>query len=401
MRRWTSSVVLLAAVVLGSTAGCSRHNLVSQPPPGDGGVTLTPSDASVTPTPTDASLTPTPSGPFFVAFRFQNDTAAPLYLHKACVGTDFGVSSGAAGFHDYLGPRFLCACACDDPSCTSPPLCGQCPASEGVQVAPGDTVLVGWDAVEVTDDQKPRSNGGAPFACVHSRLLPAGDYRVAVRVFDDVDAAAGNIGGRVVTRDFSLPSATVDVPLAVTALDGCDPAPTARAPTCTGAEAHDVPCSLGEALAFAWEGGLSFYGDASELVPPATYGRRRTFNMGTPMPDVVCAAPIPRCARDSRVVTTSDITRALNHPDVLAAYGSNTPVYGYDARANDGAVLILRRPDGTSLAIGSVCVGCSAASIARPLTPGLSSALLWFATLERQMLNTPTCVVLRAPGDYY
>ena len=398
MGRWASPAVLVAAVALGSTVACSRHNLVSQPPPGDGGVTL-PGDGGVTPTPPDASATP--SVPFFTTFRFRNDTVAPLYLHKACVGADYGVSSGAAGFHDYLGPRFTCACACDEPSCTSPPLCGQCPASEGVLVAPGDEIDVGWDALEVTDDEKPRPNGGAPFWCVRSRVLPAGHYRVAVRVFDDMDAAAGNVGGRVVTRDFSLPGVAVDVPLAINALDACDAAPAASPPTCTGTEAHDVPCSLGEALTFAWEGGLSFYGDASRLIPPATYERTRTFFMGTPMPDVTCAAPIPRCARDSRVVTTSDITRALNPPDVLAAYGSNTPVYGYDARANDGAVLILRRPDGTSLAIGSMCVGCSPASIARPLTPGLSSAVLWFATLDRQMLNTPTCVVLRAPGDYY
>ena len=394
MERWASRVVVVvaAAVALGLAASCSRESLVSPPPSGDAGVILTP---------TDSSVTPTPSTPFFTTFRFRNDTAAPLFLHKACVGTEFGVSSGAVGFHDSVGPRFHCACACDDAACTGPPSCGQCPASEGALVAPGDALEVGWDALEVTDDEKPRPNGSAPFSCVRSRVLPAGEYRVAVRVFDDVDAAAGNVGGRVVTRDFSLPSAAVDVPLAITALDTCDPTPAANAPTCAGTEARDVPCNLGEPLAFAWEGGLSFYGDASRLIPPATYERRRTFYMGTPMPDVVCAAPIPRCARDSRVVTTSDITRTLNHPDVLAAYGNNTPVYGYDARANDGAVLILRRPDGTSLAIGSVCVGCSPASIARPLTPGLSSAVLWFATLERQMLNTPTCVVLRAPGDYY
>ena len=392
MQRWESRVVVVVAVAFGSTAGCSRDSLVSPRPSNDAGVIVTP---------TDASLTPTPSTPFFTTFRFRNDTVVPLFLHKACVGTDFGISSGVVGFHDDVGPRFHCACACDDAACAGPPSCGQCPMSEGVRVGPGDALEVGWDAVEVTDDEKPRPNGGAPFSCVRSRVLPAGDYRVAVRVFDDVDAAAGNVGGRVVTRDFSLPSAAVDVPLAITALDTCDATPSASAPTCTGSEAHDAPCSLGEALAFAWEGGLSFYGEASQLIPPATYERRRTFYMGTPMPDVTCAAPIPRCTRDSRVVTTSDITRAVNHPDVLAAYGNNTPVYGYDARANDGAVLVLRRPDGTSLAIGSVCVGCSPASIARPLTPGLSSAVLWFATLDRQMLNTPTCLALRPPGNYY
>ena len=224
-----------------------------------------------------------------------------------------------------------------------------------------------------TDEEKARPGGGASFTCLRSHALPAGAYRVSIRVFDDAASAAGNVGGRIVTRDFSLPASggVVDVPLAVNAVDTCDATPSASAPACTGLEAHDVPCSLAEPLAFAWEGGLSFYGEASQLTPPATYGRRRTYYMGT-MPDLTCATAIPRCTRDSRVVTTSDIARAINEPTVLAAYATTTPVYGYDYRANDGQILILRRPDGTSLGIGSTCNGCSPTAVANPLTPALS-----------------------------
>ena len=183
-------------------------------------------------------------------------------------------------------------------------------------------------------------------------------------MFDDQTAAATAIGGRTVTRDFELPSAgnVVDVPLAATALDRCDPTPDAAAPICTGTEARDVPCSLGEPLTFAQEGGLSFYYDSSQLAPPAAYARRRVFTV-EPMPDLNCSAAIPRCARDSRVVTTADVARVLTDPGVVSAYAAGlTPVYGYDFRANDGAVLVLRRPDGTSLAMGGDCTGALARS---------------------------------------
>ena len=106
-----------------------------------------------------------------------------------------------------------------------------------------------------------------------------------------------------------------------------------------------------------------------------------------PMPDLNCATAIPRCARDSRVVTTADVARVLTDPGVVSAYAAGlTPVYGYDFRANDGAVLVLRRPDGTSLAIGGECDGC-----ARPLTPALRAVPPVLSLLEQQMFATPAC----------
>jgi hypothetical protein len=125
---------------------------------------------------------------------------------------------------------------------------------------------------------------------------------------------------------------------------------------------------------------------SSELAPPVTFARRRVFN-SNPMPDLNCSTAIPRCARDSRVVTTADVARVLADPGVVSAYARGvTPVYGYDHRANDGAVLVLRRPDGTSLAIGGECDGC-----ARPLTPALEAVPPVFSLLEQQMFATPAC----------
>jgi hypothetical protein len=343
--------------------------------------------------------TPAQPPPYPTEFRFRNDSTTTLFINKdrACIGIDFSVSSCASGFRDRLGPTSHCTCECDEASCTHPNTCGACPQAEGVLVPAGASIAVAWNGVHVTNDEKPGGDGRGSFWCVRSHPLLAGRYRVAIRVFDDQTAAAAAIGGRTVTRDFELPSAgnVLDVPLAATALDRCDPTPDAAAPICTGTEARDVPCSLAEPLAFAFEGGLSFSYDSSELAPPATFARRRVFTF-EPKPDLNCSTAIPRCARDSRVVTTGDVARVLTDPGVVAAYaGGLTPVYGYDFRANDGAVLILRRSDGTSLAIGGECDGC-----ARPLTPALKAVPPVFSLLEQQVIATPACAAFGPAYSY-
>ena len=330
--------VVAGAAALGLTAACGRLP-IHRPPPDAMAPDPMPQDAmppdatpqDATPqdaTPQDATpqdLMPHPERawsrrrpslhPYPTEFHFRNDTAAPLFINKnsGCAGIEYGVSSCASGFRDRLGPTFHCACSCDESSCTGPPNCGACPAPEGMLVPAGASVAVPWDGVQITDDEKPRPNGGAPFSCVRLHPLAAGRYRVAIRVFDDQTAAAAAIGGRTVTRDFELPNAgnVVDVPLAATALDRCDPAPDAATPICTGTEARDAPCSLAEPLGFAFEGGLGLWYDSSGLAPPATFARRRVFTFN-PMPDLNCSTAIPRCARDSRVVTTADLARVAH-----------------------------------------------------------------------------------------
>lgn len=158
------------------------------------------------------------TAPFPTQFRFRNDTAAVLFINQGaqCAGIDFSVSSCAAGFGDRLGPIFTCACACALTSCTGSVVCGPCPPSEAVAIAPGQTTAVDWNAVVATVEQKSGAQG-APFMCVRYTALLAGRYRVAIRVFEDAASAAKNTGGRTVTRDFSLPADTsaVDVPLSV------------------------------------------------------------------------------------------------------------------------------------------------------------------------------------------
>ena len=93
------------------------------------------------------------------------------------------------------------------------------------------------------------------------------------------------------------------------------------------------------------------------------------------------------------------MARVLTHPDVVAAYARGVPpVYGYDHRANDGSVLVMRRPDGTALVIGGDCNGCT--SIARPLTPALRAVPPVFSLLEQQMFATPACAAFGPASRY-
>lgn len=343
------------------------------------------------------------TAPFPTQFRFRNDTDAPVFINKGsqCGGVDFSVSSCASGFRDRLGPVFTCACACDSTVCTGSLACGPCPPSEALAIAAGTTTAVDWSAVVTTVEQKSGVQG-VPFMCLRHTALPAGRYRVAIRVFDDAASAAKNTGGRTVTRDFSLPADTtaVDVPLSANPLDTCDATPAAAAPTCTGGEARDVPCSLPEPLDFALEGGNGPTSESSRLEAPAAYTHQRVARSAPTQPVLTCAGAIPRCARDSRVVTTADVTRVLGGAGVRAAFAANTPVYGYDQRANDGGVWVLRRSDGTSLAIGTACDGCATGAVTRPLTPALAAIPPVLSLLDQQMFATAACAAFGPPYRY-
>ena len=166
---------------------------------------------------TDATMTTDPlcavsttrQPPFLVTFRLQTDGASPVYVHQGCIGVTFDVSACASGYAERLGPDYHCACVCEDATCVGPVVCGACYPDAGEAVMPGAPLEVRWDAIRTTDDTK------AGFACVHSRALPAGKYRVSVRVFDDPEAARTSAGGRTVTQDFDLPAPSDTVAVAL------------------------------------------------------------------------------------------------------------------------------------------------------------------------------------------
>lgn len=321
--------------------------------------------------------------PYPTRFRLHNGGTTDVFLRSGCVGAEFGVSSCAAQFRDQLAIPIVCSgCACEAVSCT-PVACGECPAPGAIRVGPGETFAIDWDAVEHADDH---NLGGQP--CMRDRPLPAARYRFAVRVYGSADDARRDGERREVTADFALPAAT-DVDVELTATSACDPDVMAAAPTCTAETDRAAPCSLGDRLSFEWQGGLSASLEQSQLDPTALYTHTRRYVDGSGRPASACMAPVPRCSRDARTVTTADVVRAMSRPDVAPAFGADTPVYGNDARASDGSVLVVRRSDGQSLAIGSGCA--SGAACPRALTEGLRELGRVLTSLERQELDDAAC----------
>jgi hypothetical protein len=331
-----------------------------------------------------ASMTPTSPPPYAVQLRFRNDGASSLFVRKSCGNYDFGVSSCASGFTDRLNDFAFCACSCDNPQCGI--VCGACEPDAGTEIAAGTSLDQPFSGTSTT------LTPSCPGQCVTNRDLPAGRYRVSIWVYDSAAGAVARTAPRVVSRDFELPApnGVVDVPLAPSADDVCDPMPSAPVAACTGREAHDTPCGLPTALTFASEGGLTLWSDSETLTPPATDVRSRTaFSSATPFAS--CSTQIPRCSRDARVVTTGDVARALAQPDVAPSFGGSTPVFGSDPRGGDGSILVVTRPEGTSVGLGGACAD---ATCKRPLTPGLGMLETVLYGLSSQQDTDPTCAAL-------
>ncbi|HEX3695028.1 MAG TPA: hypothetical protein VH374_06520 [Polyangia bacterium] len=333
--------------------------------------------------------------PFSVEFHFRASDGSPVFLHQSCIGVDFGVSSCASGFREALGPTAGCGgCDCDTGTCTSV-LCGGCNPDAGIAVNAGTWLSQPWDGF--SSELLLKGNG----QCWRSRALTAGKYRVAIRAFaSQTDAQAGT-SGWTVTQDFDLPAPddVVDVPLGSFRPDTCDPDPLAAAPTCTGVEGRATVCNLGQTIAFNWNGGLVGFADSSSVAPPAAFTSHRDFFQPQPPPmPIDCAAAIPRCSADARVVTTSDVTKALAAPSVASAFAAPMPLYGVDERPTDGAIFVVSRPDGKSIGIGGPC-DASAGSLpcGRPLTDDLRALSTLFFNLKSQ-LTTRDCPSFALPG---
>jgi hypothetical protein len=320
--------------------------------------------------------------PYPTEIRFLNGSGAPLYVHQGCIGIDFGVSSCASAYRDFLEPVFHCACACEQTSCTGGPTCGACPQPVGTAIAVGQFATVAWNAIAITEEDR------GTYRCVRSTPLPAGRYRIAIRVYDDATSAVNMVGGREVTQDFSLPTTTgvLEVPLGTAQADPCAGPSTAATPVCTGGEAHDQACRLPLSMSYGAEGGRGLSSDASTIAPPATYTLTRTF-VAAATPTEQCTVPLPLCSRDAHVVTTGDVTRVLTMPTVVAAFGADTPVFGVDSRPYDGRILVLHRSDGNSLGIGD-------AAPASPVPAPIADVKTVLDRLDAQMSSDPACASL-------
>jgi hypothetical protein len=361
-----------------------RSILVAVAALGCGGKSLTPAhDAGPTSDATTSALcavaTPTTAPPYAVQFQLHDDGAASAFLLNSC-GFTFGVSSCAGGFRDHLNDFVFCACSCAHPQCGIE--CGGCAPDRATEIAAGASMALPWSGISTTAE--PLSTGGE---CASGGDLPAGRYRFSITFYDSAVGALARSGPRIVSRDFSLPApnGVVDVSLTPSADDVCDVTPDATVPTCTGAEAHDVPCALATGLTFSLVGGLSAFNDSDAIAPPNTFTSTRSYADQTKTP-ISCAPKIPRCSRDARVVTTGDIARALAQPGVKSSFGPDTPVFGNDPRDADGNIMIVTAPDGTSVGIGGPCASC-----ARPSAPDLDALEQTLEALSEQQHADPSC----------
>ncbi|HVZ75653.1 MAG TPA: hypothetical protein VHJ20_24945 [Polyangia bacterium] len=331
-------------MALSSTLGCgSATSLV-------GG------DASTNPDTSQTSalcaISSTPATPFDVSFHFRADGAKPVYVHKGCIGVDYGVSSCASGFTAQLGPVYQCGkCECSAPlSMCERPTCGACYPDEGAAVAPGTAIDSEWSAVGIEFGEN------ASGQCTTTTVLPGAKYRVSIRVFDNAADAEKNAGGWIATSDFTLPAAggVVDVPLGAAHPESCEPAAGVTAPACTGAEPRDHACSVAAPFSFRWDGGLAQNTESFSVAAPAKLTATVTEGGAN---DVVkaCDVAIPQCSADARVVTAGDLSRALTAPSVAAAFAKPMKVYGADTRPVDGTILIVERADGTAIGLGNPC----------------------------------------------
>ena len=176
-----------------------------------GGATAT-GGAGLGGAPASCPLPTTTSGPLSTTFRFRNSGSAPVFLHTECGMLSYQVSSCTSGYTDQVAvPVFCPPCLCGVGCVT----CGMCAPDIGVQVAPGTTTQVAWDASLLV--QQP---GGD---CSTKVGLPAGLYRVSIPIYaTQADATAQSNPLRVLTTDFSLSSTTtvVDIINNATVPDG-------------------------------------------------------------------------------------------------------------------------------------------------------------------------------------
>jgi hypothetical protein len=354
-------------------------------------------DAAEDPLPAQCRVTTNRQPPFQVTFRLVNRGPRPVYLHQGCGSIAFGVSSCASRYTDNLGPTFVCACDCSDPGCRGGVACGPCLPDTGVEVAPGATKDVTWAAQTVALQDR------GTFSCAQRTFLPAALYAVSVPVFDSAQSAVAGSALRFASRTFALPAAgdLVEVPLPAALPDGGAPDAASceragPAPVCAAPWSPDLACSLDTAVTFAWEGGLSLWADGSALTPPATYTRTRTFHDQPPRPPLTCSNLVPRCGASNDTFTTADVMEALAAPDVVAALAQPMPlVYGYDYRANDGSVLVVKRADGHGLIVGLPCG--AGRPCERPITAGMTRLAAILGKLDGQQLAAPGCEALRQP----
>ena len=225
-----SHVCWVALVVLGGACG-STDSTTGDPRP-DGSVGGG-ADSGIDP----ATNT---HQPYNVTFRLENPSNASVFIWRGCLGLRYRLTEVTDSTD--VSPQYVCACACNQPSCRSNPMCGQCANDEVVELRPGESEDVSWIAQTTLVEQR------VGYSCAANTFLPAGPYQITLAVYDSAEAAAAQGASRQVILDFNLP--VTRNPLSIHLAPCGDPAVLARWPVCTAAT-NQTDC---ESAGGSWSG---------------------------------------------------------------------------------------------------------------------------------------------------
>lgn len=141
-----------------------------------------------------------------MTFDLQNGRIASVFLREGCL-LELTITE-LANPPRPIGRVYVCpACDCSASSCPTA-TCGPC-ADGPREVFGGATLSWQWTPVDMTFGMRRTS------ACSHDRVLPAGQYRIDIPVYDLRDDATAMVNGRVATKTFDIPTVEpVVVPLA-------------------------------------------------------------------------------------------------------------------------------------------------------------------------------------------
>jgi hypothetical protein len=123
-----------------------------------------------------------------------------------------------------------------------------------------------------------------------------------------------------------------------------------------------------------------------------------TFTRASPAGTLACSSTLP-CYK-MNLVTTTEVAAALEDPDVKAALGGGTSVYGSDPRGCDGTVLMLTFGNGAPITLGDDCspsTGCGLPTPGGcvPVPPGLAALRALLRQLDAQELAQAACAKVR------
>jgi hypothetical protein len=134
--------------------------------------------------------------PFTVTFDLQNGGPSSIFVYEGC-SLEMTLIELADPTH-LIGRVDGCGiCDCSAVSCPAVS-CGAC-FSGPLEVAAADHFTYGWTAL----DQTTMAQGER--ACVSTRILPAGHYRVDVPVYASASDAQSRTAPRTVSQSFDLP----------------------------------------------------------------------------------------------------------------------------------------------------------------------------------------------------